>query len=181
MIRNNNTKLEKGKYMKNNWFNEVFMPSIFERAGAGNKKWLTVKQTAICTEYMERKSVTYDSDGYGTMYTHYNYVCTWDGRNVALWYSKKNKCGCIEFGYNEEELAVLKEKAEEERKRIKAEKVARIKSKPERLARKISKLTEEIKRWEEQYKWDVKDNEKEYIEYDLLKIKELKEELALYI
>ena len=167
--------------MRNKWFNEIFLPSIFETAGAGRKKWLTVKQTAICTEYMERKSVVYDSDVFGTMYTHYNYVCDWNGRNVALWYSKKSKCGCIEFGYNEKEFIALKEKADEERKRIKAETIARTKSKPERLSRKIAKLKEEIKGWETEYNFDIEDGKLKDAKFCEIKIKELKAELNLYI
>lgn len=38
----------------NEWFTEVFMRSIFERAGVGKNIWLSQKQTAVCVSNMEK-------------------------------------------------------------------------------------------------------------------------------
>lgn len=44
------------------WFYDTFLPSLFERAGAGGTAALTVKQSDICKRYMhisaDRKSLT---------------------------------------------------------------------------------------------------------------------------
>lgn len=41
------------------WFDDTFLPSLFERFGR-ETHWLTRKQTAICTRYMERHTVMVD-------------------------------------------------------------------------------------------------------------------------
>lgn len=165
----------------NKWFSNVFLLSIFEEVGAGKQKWLSVKQTAICTDNMNRNTIRYDADGYGTMRNHDNYSCEWNGRKVFLWYSKKNGCGCIEFGYNAEEQAILRAEAEEERARIKKERIERIKRNPERLAKKIDKLKKKINRAEAEYQMNVADGEEEFAKQDLAYIEELKAELRNYV
>lgn len=94
--------------MASKWFIEVFLPSVFERCEVGKGKWLSQKQTAVCTQNMIPSSVRYDADGYGTMCEHLNYNCEWCGRNVVLSYSKKNGCGCITFSCTEEEIETLR-------------------------------------------------------------------------
>lgn len=163
------------------WFYNAFLPSIFERCKPGKGKWLSQKQTAICIDNMERSTVRFDSDGYGTMWTHDNYTCVWNGRIVHLSYSKKNGCGCIEFGFNDEEIASMKVEHEAEQKRIKAERIERIKSSPERLAKKIADITKKIQGWEEEYHLDLAEGEEDLAKQDLEMIAELKAELALYI
>ena len=162
------------------WFYSIFLPSVFERCEPGKGKWLSQKQTMICTENMVRKQVRYDSDGYGTMQTHDNYVCEWEGRSVFLSYSKKNGCGCIEFGFNAKEIASMNAEREAEQKRIKAERVERTKRDPERLTKKIADIRKKIQGWVEEYELDLADGDEEAAKFDLEAIAELETELALY-
>ena len=163
------------------WFYSVFLPSIFERCEPGKGKWLSQKQTNVCTENMVRHQVRYDADGYGTMHTHDNYVCEWEGRVVHLSYSKKNGCGCIEFGFNAEEIAAMNAEREAEQKRIKEERIDRIKRNPERLSKKIEDLNKKIQGWVEEYELDLADGDAVAVKFDLEAIAELKAELALYV
>jgi hypothetical protein len=130
---------------------------------------------------MVRKQVRYDADGYGTMHTHDNYICEWEGRSVHLSYSKKNGCGCIEFGFNAEEVASMNAEHEAEQKRIKAERIERTKRSPERLEKKIEDLTKKIQGWTEEYELDLADGDEDAVKFDLEAIAELEAELALYV
>ena len=167
--------------MDSKWFNETFLPSIFEKVGAGKQKWLTARQTMICTDNMQKSTVRYDADGYGTMHNHDNYSCKWNGRDVHLSYSKKNGCGCIEFGYNAEEIEAMRIANDAEKARVKADRIERTKKNPERLAKKIEDLKRKIKGWMEEYELDIADGDEEQAKYDLQAIEELKAELALYV
>ena len=43
------------------WFNGVFVPSLFERAGVNHLMWLSAKQTQICVENfdsIDKKKIT---------------------------------------------------------------------------------------------------------------------------
>lgn len=153
----------------NKWFSE-FLESLFQRAGTDRAMWLTAKQTAVCVERMDCKTVRYDARGYGTMYNHDNYYCKWDGRDVLLSYSKKNGCGRIEFGMNESEAEESKARYEEERRQEEIERIERIKNNPERLKRRIERITEKINRLREAWEDDKtysdysEDDEKYYSE-----------------
>lgn len=164
----------------NGWFYETFLPSIFERCEAGKEKWLSQKQTAICVQNMARHQVRFDTDGYGTMGTHYNYTCQWNGRSVCLFYSKKNGCGRITFGFSAEEQAKINAENELERKRIMGDRVARIKRNPERLANTIESLVQKLENAKANYQDDVAEKLDKYIEGDLKFIAEIEAELALY-
>lgn len=169
--------------MASKWFNETFLPSIFEKVGAGKSKWLTARQTMICTENMQKSTVRYDADGYGTMRNHDNYSGKWNGRDVQLSYSKKNGCGCIEFGYNAEEIEVMRIANEAEKKRFKAECIERTKRKPERLAKKISTLTSKIESLKASWQADrdEDDCDAEDDAWYASEIAKLENELALYV
>ena len=164
----------------NGWFYGTFLPSIFERCEVGKERWLSKKQTAICVQNMERRQVRFDSDGYGTMWTHDNYTCQWNGRSVFLSYSKKNGCGSITFGLSAEEQAKINAENELERKRIMEDRVARIKRNPERLAKKIEILMKKLENAKADYQDDIAEKLDEYIEGDLEYIAEIEAELALY-
>jgi len=164
----------------NKWFSSVFLPSIFGRCGADKGMWLSQKQTAICVDNMERRTVRYDSDGYGTMHSHDNYFTEWEGRNVSLSYSKKNGCGYISFGMNAEETEAHKLKVEEERERIKAERIERVKRNPERLAKRLANLMKKLENAQKEYQLDLEEGEETYIEYDLEEIASIKAEIELY-
>ena len=164
----------------NRWFYETFLPSIFERCEVGKERWLTQKQTAICVQNMERHQVRFDSDGYGTMWNHDNYTCEWAGRSVILYYSKKNGCGCITFGYSDEEREVMRVEHEEERKRILEERIALTKGNPERLRKTIDSLTQRLEDAKLFYQDDIADGLNVRFEDDLKRIAEIEAELALY-
>jgi hypothetical protein len=70
--------------MKNSWFNDVFMPSIFARCGVNNFCWLTIKQVAVCRDYFKNNS----------------YV--WNGRMATLTVSR-NGAGKVYFALTTDE------------------------------------------------------------------------------
>lgn len=102
----------------NKWFNNVFLPSIFERAGVNKPLWLSVKQTAVCTDNMPSETVMVPND-IGGYYYRVVYFCEWQERKVSLAYSKKNGCGSITFGANADEKrqARIEQDIEKEQKR----------------------------------------------------------------
>lgn len=169
--------------MASKWFLETFLPSIFELVGAGKQKWLTARQTMICTENMQKSTVRYDSDGYGTMHKHDNYSCKWNGRDVHLSYSKKNGCGCIEFGYNAEEIEAMRIANEAEKEKEKAHRIERIKANPERLAKRISTLTSKINSLKANWQADKEegDCDSEDDAWYKAEIQKAEEEVALYL
>lgn len=70
--------------MANKWFNDVFLPSLFERAGVNNALWITSKQRQICLDYFR------------------DYVYTWQNRTIKL-YPCKNGTAQIYFCSTKEE------------------------------------------------------------------------------
>jgi hypothetical protein len=155
---------QKGNIM-NRWFAETFLPSIFDRCkDRGKEMWLSQKQTAICTDNMEVRQVRFDLDGYGAKGTHNNYVCDWEGRKVVLSYSKKNGCGYISFGMDKAEQEAHLAEIEAEKQRLEAEKLARIKKNPERLAKHIAFCNMKINTLREQ--WEAEKEEPGYDESD---------------
>ena len=70
--------------MKNSWFNDVFMPSIFARCGVNNFCWLAIKQVAVCRDYFKNNS----------------YV--WNGRMATLTVSR-NGAGKVYFALTTDE------------------------------------------------------------------------------
>lgn len=158
------------------WFNDIFLPSIFRRAGTGKPLWLTQKQTAICTDNMAKNVVSY-SDGVHS-YRHYNYSYVWNGRKVILSYSKKNGCGTIEFGMNEEEQKAAAIARKEEKRRIELETVERAKRNPDRLKKRIEKLRNEEQVLLDNLSFD--DNSEEYVKIYTERLAEIRRLLTLY-
>lgn len=136
--------------MKNKWFNEVFLRSLFERFGIGQRYWLTKKQTSICIDNMELSFV--DIGGY----KHNNYNYDWNGRHVSLSYSKLNGCGTIVFHPTEDEIKEIRLKNEQAR-------LERIKSNPRWLEHEIKRLKEKIENAKEWLSYD--DNDEDDILY----------------
>ena len=131
--------------MANKWFSSIFLPSVFRSCGTGRSRWLTRRQTAVCTDNMERQAVRVDLDHIGDRHgMHLSYFCEWEGRRVSLSYSKKNGCGYITFGASPEELEEAEKRRQQERARIEAERLARIKRNPERLAWYAARLKREL-------------------------------------
>lgn len=160
----------------NKWFNDVFLQSIFDRAGACNSLWLSKKQTAICVENMEKDTVSY-SDGVYT-YRHLNFHCIWNGRKVTLSYSKKNSCGSIIFGLNEEEQKKHEQERKNEKIRIENERIERTKRNPERLEKQIKALKEQEKNLLSNLSFD--DNTEEDVNFYTEKLNECRRLLLLY-
>lgn len=158
------------------WFNDVFLQSLFERAGAGKSLWLSRKQTAVCINHMEKKTVSF-SDGFGT-YRHDNYFYSWKGRQVILSYSKMNGCGSISFGMNKEEQENAAQERELERRQLELDSVERLKRHPERLEKRVKALKEQ----EESFLFDLsfEDNTQEDIKFYTKKLNEVRRLLNLY-
>lgn len=115
------------------WFEDTFLKSIFEKQGENVSRWLSAKQTAICTQYMECQTVIC-SDGFYT-FTHNNYYYSWNGYQVTLFYSKKNSCGKITFTATGKKV------------------------RPARLEQKIADAERRLSAWEEDYSWAIEDGE----------------------
>lgn len=167
----------------NKWFAETFLPSLFARCGAEESMWLSVKQTNICLDNMEKHISRYQGDSIGTMYNHNWYSCEWQGREVILNYSKLNGCGCIKFGFNAEEMKENQIRAETERAEREAAHIAFIKKNPERLARKLKRIDDNIARTQDIIADELEcpDEDSEgYIEYCRAQIEKLTAERALY-
>lgn len=97
------------------WFDDVFMPSLFAKVGAGKTMWLSQRQTAVCVKNMDMHETK--NDGYqGHSATHYWFSTTWDGRDVRVNYSKLNGCSTIEFGLNADERKMNEAKSAEEKR-----------------------------------------------------------------
>lgn len=158
------------------WFNDVFLPSLFERAGIGKTLWLSRKQTAVCTDHMEKKTFSF-SDGFGT-YRHDNYFYSWNGRQVILSYSKLNGCGSISFGMSKEEQEQAAKEREAERRQLELDSVKRLKRHPERLENRIKALKDQ----EESFLFDLSfdDNTQEDIDFYTKKLNEVRRLLILY-
>ena len=162
------------------WFYETFLPSLFERAGTNKSLWLTQKQTAVCTKYMEKHSVRTD-DFFGDRNTHLYYTAKWGERDVHLSYSKLNGCGMITFSFDSAEREEATRAAQEERERIERERIDRIKRRPERLAKIIAELTAKLENAIEYYDGDVADGvDADTLQRDLEWIASCRAELAKY-
>lgn len=163
----------------NKWFVDIFMPSIFERAGVGKNIWLSQKQTAVCVSNMEKHVGTHYDEGGLRRCTHYYFTCEWCGRHVSMSYSKLNGCGSIIFGLNEEEQEKQKREREEEKKRLEIDSIERAKRNPERLAKRIASL----KKQEELYIMEVsdKENSSDDIQFFTEKLAECRRLLSLYL
>ena len=162
------------------WFYETFLPSLFDRAGAEKGMWLSQKQTAVCTRYMEKHSVRTD-DFFGDRNTNLYYTCKWGERDVQLSYSKLNGCGMIRFSFDNAEREEATKAAQEERERIERERIERAKRHPERLAKIIAELKTKLENAIALYDGDIADGmDSDTLKYDLERIENFRAELAKY-
>lgn len=170
----------------NAWFTQTFLPSLFERIGANKALWLSQKQTAICTKYMEQHIATVQLDVVSTG-RHNFYTCKWQGRNVTLDYSKKNACGCIKFSFTEEEIAIYQQEHEKEEKAKKIEFYRSMKaSRPEKYAKRLKEQREKVNRYKEDIayaladkSYDSEEERAEDIDFYNEKINELIEKIKI--
>ena len=165
--------------MKNKWFDDVFLSSLFERFGTSSH-WLTQKQTAICTQYMEEHTERIDTKN--GIYNHSNYTYEWRGRKVFLSFSKLNGASTINFSPTAEEIEEIRKKNKERENERQIERIKRawekhpekIQQKTENLLKKIAECKEELQEEEdpeeiEEIKWYIADYEQELQLYQNLK------------
>lgn len=165
--------------MKSKWFEDVFLQSIFNNVGTNSEKWLTTKQTAVCTQYMQRHTERIETaDGYQN---HDNYTYTWNGREVWLSYSKKNGCGTIWFGLNaeEQEQSQIDNEAEKRQKIIETAQ-RRLKRSPERYHATIDKMKAKIKSYQQEIEESKEEGDTDGLENLVNYVERLKQELALW-
>ena len=143
----------------NRWFYDTFLASLFERAGTEKGMWLSRKQTAICTDNMERHTARFQTrESYGEYWSHDYYTTTWNGRKVDLSYSKKNGCGMISFGLTKEEgRAVMEQYKAEKLEHEKRLATIRYTKKRDRWEQIVAELRREIEASKEHYREDLED------------------------
>lgn len=175
--------------MANKWFNDVFMPSLFERA-KNNIMWLSVKQTQICVENFDSCETVRVEAEYG-YYRRKIYRHTWQNRAVSLYYSKLNGCGQILFGFTPEEIKQNRIENEKVSKINHIERLEHLKKRAlidkseiaiEHYNKRIERLRKDLQSWEIELQEDIEDGETvENIEFDKNKIAEIKEDLAILL
>jgi hypothetical protein len=164
--------------MKNKWFDDVFLQSLYSTVGH-SEKWLTAKQTAICTQYMDRSTIRIETaTGYNN---HDNYVYNWDGREVILSYSKKNGCGTIWFGFNaeEQEQARIENEAEKRQKIIETAQ-KRFRRSPERYYATLDKMKAKIEHYQQDIEESKEEGDTDGLENLIIYVEALKNELDLW-
>ena len=138
------------------WFNDIFLPSLFDRAGANNPIWLTAKQTAVCTANMKKNDVRYHSQ-FG-FESHSFFTAEWNGRKVRLDFSKLNGCGTIFFSLNESEQEEASKKAKEHNEQRRVERLRVMFTKhPQRFNEKLEKLQRELEEMKADNLEDIND------------------------
>lgn len=120
---------------KNKWFDEIFLPSLFEYAkktvGLCKNCKINDKQFNICRQNMEEVKC-YDSD-YRVNYSYYNYK--WNDRNIIVTRHNNNY---ISFSLNSAETVQARQEEEAERQAEKMAMFNRIKQNPERLEKSLA-------------------------------------------
>ena len=148
-----------------NWFYDTFLPSLFEQAGR-EQKWLSWKQTAICTRYMDEHTVNIQQYQ-GHVQRHSYYTTDWNGRKVTLNYSKLNGCGTIQFGANEAEQIEAKAASEKRAQDREDRRLQRLlQRRPEEFAEQLQKLKADLQEYEQFMEQDREENDAESLEYD---------------
>ena len=150
---------------KNKWFDEVFLPSLFEYAqktvGLCKNCKISDKQFNICRQNMEEVKC-YDSD-YRINYSYYNYM--WNDRQVTV--SRHNNA-YINFSLSIAEDAQARQKEEQARE---AERIAmfdRIKQNPERLEKSLAKKLAKLEKLQNELSEAIDDEEDDDI-IDMIK------------
>ena len=128
---------------KNKWFDEVFLPSIFEYAqktvGLCKNCKISDKQFDVCRRNMEEVKCYITDYRLNYIYCRYN----WNDRDVIV---SRHKNNYISFYLNSAEAAQARQEEEQAREAERLAMFDRIKQNPERLekslARKLSNLDE---------------------------------------
>ena len=157
------------------WFLNVFLPSIENRMNNPkypNQAIISENQYEVCAKYFH--SVQCHGD--------YGWFTIWEYRTDDAHYQITRRGKYIFLTKSPfEEDPEHKAAREAEQHRIKIERAERAKKNPDRLAKRIAKLTREIQNWTEEYELDIADGNGEQAKQDLQQIEELKVELALYL
>ena len=160
---------------KNKWFNEVFLPSLFEytqkTVGLGKNCKISDKQFYVCCQNMEEHN-SYDVS-YGTPHTYYSYV--WNDRNVIVTRHNNNY---ILFSSNSAEVAQARQEEETEKQAEKIVMYNRIKQNPERLEKSLAKKFAKLEKLQNELSEALEDEEDDDI-IDMIKddISKLQEDI----
>ena len=159
---------------KNKWFDEVFLPSIFEYAqktvGLCKNCKISDKQFNICRQNMEEVKC-YDSD-YRKSYSYYNYM--WNDRNVIV---TRHNDNYISFSLNSAESEQARQEEEKAREAEKLKRLEHIKQNPERLKKSISKKLEKLEKLQKELQEALDDEEDDIIECIKNDISKLQEDI----
>ena len=158
---------------KNKWFNDVFLPSLFEYAqktvGLCKNCKISDKQFNICRQNMEEHS-SYDVS-YGTPHIYYSYM--WNDRNVIVTRHNNNY---ISFSCNSAEAAQSKQEEEAEKQAEKIAMLNRIKQNPERLKKSLANKLAKLEKLKKELSEALDDEEDadiiDMIKYDISKLQE---------
>ena len=160
---------------KNKWFDEVFLPSLFEYAqktvGLCKNCKISDKQYSVCMDNMEAVK-GYDSD-YRISYTYYRYML--NDRQVTV---SRHNDAFINFSLSTTEAAQARQEEEAERQ---AERIAmfnRIKQNPERLEKSLAKKFAKLEKLQNELSEAIDDEEDDDI-IDMIKddISKLQEDI----
>lgn len=167
---------------KNKWFENVFLQSIFDKTGSNCDKWLTAKQTDVCTRYMDKHTCKVEAYSALDYYVHDNYTYTWGEREVVLSYSKKNGCGLIRFGMDKTEIEISNAEHEKEKDRIEYDRAMRSYTHhPDRYARHISELKNKISYWQEDMQECIQENDLDGVDNVVKEIDKLNKLLSIWL
>ena len=141
---------------KNKWFNDVFLPSLFEYVQKNirlckNCK-ISDKQFNICRQNMEEVKC-YDAD-FRKNYIYYR--CTWNDRNIIVTRHKNNY---VSFSFNSAETAQARQEEEAEREAARIAMFNRIKQNPERLKKSLAKKFAKLEKLENELSEALDDEE----------------------
>ena len=158
---------------KNQWFNDVFLPSLFEyvqkTVGLCKNCKISDKQFDICCRNMEEVKC-YDAD-YRKNYIYYR--CTWNDREIIVTRYKNNY---ISFSLNSVETVQVKQEKEAEREVERIAMLNRIKQSPERLEKSLAKKFAKLEKLEKELSeaFDDEDDEDiiDMIKNDISKLQE---------
>lgn len=130
---------------KSNWFDTVFLPSLFEYAGVGQSKRISEKQA----ECFERQHGVFEKQHTNLSYFGVSYVtCTtytylWNDRTVEVMHSRTGIT--IHFGMTKEEEQEYQKRLEKSRDSKDMDSIARMKERrPEKFKEKFEKAAENL-------------------------------------
>lgn len=93
------------------WFDDTFLPSLFERAGSKRMLWITYKQYNVCKNHMTSERYSIDTPLYGVFASGFRLQYLWNGRRVTV-YQAPNGAAQIYFGQDEAEKTAMDKRCE---------------------------------------------------------------------